>query len=171
LKHRPGKKSTFQPTSLIAVVLLMLLVFVSAAYLFFLSNPDVSTKQTADLQRLEVARQKWQELRPLAFRYVVERECACDDDMRLPYLAREEASGRSAWLGVVGQFGPDVSGEPAPQPVWIDELFDMIDTSLGEGGLIGARYDPRFGFPSWVQLSPDGGDTYTVRDFEVLQYD
>lgn len=148
----------------------MLLVFVSAGYLFFLSDPDVGREQTAGLQRLDVARQKWQELRPVAFRYVVERECACADELRLPYLAREDASGRSAKLGA-GRFGADASGEPAPQPVWIDDLFHMIDTSLGQGSLIEARYDPRFGFPSWVQLSPDGGDTYTVRDFEVLQYD
>lgn len=149
----------------------MLLVFVSAGYLFFLSGPDVSTEQSADLQRLEVARQKWQELRPLAFRYVVERDCACVDELRLPYFAQEDASGRSAWLSEVGQFGPAARGAPASQPVWIDELFQMIDTALGQGSPIEAKYDPRFGFPSWVQVSPGSGDTYTVRDFEVLQYD
>ena len=49
MKHRSWRNTGFQPTSLIAGVLLLLIVFVSVGYFFFLAEPRLSAEQQAEL--------------------------------------------------------------------------------------------------------------------------
>lgn len=140
MKHRPWRKSTYQATSLIAVVLLALVIFVSATYFFFLS-PDDSAHREAQLARLQSQRALWEERRPVAYQFVVERHCECPPEYTRPFVVTDEA--------------------------WIDDVFTMVEKAIVAGEVITVAYDPRFAYPNDVLRA---AERMYIRDFEVLQY-
>jgi len=165
-------KTPPQVTTPIAVLILLLILFVSAGYFFFMTDADLPPDNSEALAELEASRALWASRRPPAFRYVVDRDCDCSDETRRPYLATVGDATREA------RFPVPVDGEDgrlltAPmQPVWIDDLFDLILSADAEGKAIAARFDTTWGFPSRVEIA-DGADdaspdVYEVRDFEVV---
>ena len=148
MKHRSWRKTGFQATSLIAVVLSMLLVFVSLGYFFFLADPRLSTEQEEAIAELQLRQSEWQEKRPPAFRYEVERECECPLDYTEPFKVVEYLDE-----------GENYS--------WIDESFVLLRSALLGGLVVDVRYDPRYSYPNDYHVSDE--QTY-VRDFEVLRY-
>ncbi|MGI9270818.1 MAG: DUF6174 domain-containing protein [Woeseiaceae bacterium] len=149
MKHRSWRKTGFQPTSLIAAVLLLLVVFVCVAYFFFLSTPHLSAELNASLVELQVRRDEWLEKRPPAYRYVVQRECDCPLDYIEPFTVFEYLD------------------EPDRES-WIDESFEALETAMQSGNDVSVRYDPRYSYPN--DYSIDDEQTF-VRDFDVLRYD
>lgn len=148
MKHRSWRKTGFQPTSLIAAVLLLMVVFVSVAYFFFLAEPRLSVDQEAMLADLHMRRGQWEEKRPPAFRYVVERDCECPLDYTEAFTVIEYLD------------------EPDNQS-WIDDSFDVLSAAIDSGEDASVRYDPRYSYPNDYSVADE--QTY-VRDFEVLRY-
>jgi len=149
MRHRAPRKPGFQPTSLIAGVLLLLVVFVSVGYFFFLAGSGLSPAQEASLAQLHQRRDEWQVRRPPAFRYEIERECECPLDYVEPFTVIEYRD------------------DPENQ-AWIDEYFERIEEAIRAGTDVAVRHDPRFSYPNDFRIADE--QTY-IRDFEVLEYD
>jgi len=149
MKHRCWRKTGFQPTSLIAAVLLLLVVFVSLGYFFFLAEPHVSAEQERLLAELQVRRSEWVEKRPPAFRYEVERDCECPLDYTEPFKVVEYL-------------------DEADNHSWIDDYFIDLEEAIRSGDAVDIRYDPRYSYPNDFNIADE---QVFVRDFEVLRYD
>jgi hypothetical protein len=148
MKHRGKRSNGLQSTSLITGVLLLLIVFVSVGYFFFLYQPGLSPVQDAALAELRERRAEWEEERPPAFRYEVERQCDCPLDYIEPFTVVEYLDE------------PD-------NHAWIDEFFVALEEAMLAGEPVAVSYDARFGYPNDFTLANE--DTF-VRDFEVLRY-
>jgi len=148
MKHRSWRKTGYQPTSLIAAVLLLLLIFVFAGYFFTLYESGLSPEQETLLARLQENRLAWQEKRPPEFRYVVQRDCECPLDYTEPFTVIEYLD------------------EPDNQ-AWIDGFFATIEKAILDEVAITVSYDPRFNYPNDFAIAAE--QTF-VRDFEVLRY-
>jgi len=170
--HRTRQKSIFQTTTLLAVVLLLLILFISAAYIFLLPAPDPLADQKQVSSALQEHREKWNDHRPVSYRYVVERTCFCTAAAVEPYVATEQRGLKTAAFPVPFAAESGLLDSP-PYPVWIDDLFRLIEQSTIDGDAVSAEYDPRFGFPILVDVRRDAADTsdhYEIRDFEILEY-
>lgn len=148
MKHRSERKSDYQPTSLIAGALLLLILFICVAYFFFLYQPGLSPAQEAALSELHERRTEWEDERPLAFRYEVERRCECPLEYTEPFTVVEYL-------------------DESDNRAWIDGFFASIEASMLAGDLVSVSYDARFGYPNDFTIANE--DTF-VRDFEVLRY-
>jgi len=148
MKHRSWRKPGFQPTSLIAGVLLIMIIFVSVGFFFFLHQPGLTAGQEVMLVELRERRAEWERKRPPAFRYEVERQCACPLDYTEPFTVIEYL-------------------DEADNHPWIDEFFQAIEESLLAGDPVTVSYDARYAYPN--DFSLDNEDVF-VRDFEVLRY-
>jgi hypothetical protein len=148
MKHR-GKRSTgLQSTSLITGALLLLIVFVSVGYFFFLYQPGLTPLQGAALAELRERRAEWEAERPPAFRYEVERQCDCPLDYIEPFTVVEYL-------------------DELDNHAWIDEFFTKLEEAILAGEPVSVSYDARFGYPNDFTVANE--DTF-VRDFEVLRY-
>ncbi len=148
MKHRSERKSNYQPTSLIAGVLLLLILFICVAYFFFLHQPGLSSDQEADLAELHDRRTEWEDERPPAFRYEVERRCECPLDYTEPFAVVEYL-------------------DEEDNHSWIDAYFTLIEATMRAGEPVSVSYDARFGYPNDFTIANE--DTF-IRDFEVLRY-
>jgi len=144
MTHRSGRKTGFQPTFLIAGVLLLLILFVSAGYFFFLHQAGLSHDQESALTELRERRAEWEDERPPAFRYEVERPA--DDNS--PFTVVEDLDQ------------PD-------NRALIDEFFVRIEKAMLAGEPVSVSYDARFGYPNDFTIA---NEVTIVRDFEVLRY-
>ncbi|MDX1515985.1 MAG: DUF6174 domain-containing protein [Woeseiaceae bacterium] len=173
MKHRAHKHAIFQPTTLIAGVLLLLIVFVTAGYVFFLSPPGQPPVAGDALSLLDAQRAKWQRERPIAFRYVVERHCFCLELYVQPYVVTEDDDLRNAAFAIPFESTDGSMHEAPPEPVFIDDVFDAIETAIADGTPVDVRYDRQWGFPADTtigSLAADAGYQYLVRDFDVTRY-
>lgn len=165
----------YQLTTFLAVVLLLLILFVSAAYFFYIPAPGDASGARDLLAELSDQRDAWDAKRPAAFRYVVDRDCYCERTYVEPYIATEEPGGNSAAFTIEIE---TMSGEfiaVPPDPVWIDDLFDLVERSVREDKHVEVSYDKEFGFPSAIMVHPvppppDSVYRIEVRDFETLEY-
>jgi hypothetical protein len=148
MKHRSERKAGFQHSTLIAAVMLLLILFISVGYMFFLHQPGLSPDQLAALSELQERRDEWELERPPAFRYEVERQCACPLDYTEPFTVVEYL-------------------DETDNVAWIDGFFADIEEAMLGGETVPVRYDARFGFPDDFKIGDE--DTF-VRDFEVLEY-
>lgn len=148
MKHRSERTSNFQTTSIIAGLLLLLILFVSVGYLYFLHQPGLSPQQHADLIELRKRRAEWEQERPPAFRYEIERQCDCPLDYIEPFTVVEYL-------------------DEADNHAWIDDFFVLIENTMLAGEPVAVSYDARFGYPNDFTIGEE--DTF-VRDFEVLRY-
>ncbi len=157
MKHRDWRKSRYQSTSLVAIALLVLIIFVSVGYFFSIPEPGPSAQQQLLYMELQANRKAWEEKRPPAYRFVVQRRCDCPlEDMR-PFVVNE-----------------DLDAIP-PGESWIDDLFIAIEAALGNSAQVTVSYDPRFNYPTSNRISyPDAPGEWRqtiIRDFEVVRYD
>ena len=165
----------YQLTTFLALVLLLLVLFVSAAYFFYIPAPGDASGARDLLTELSDRRRAWDESRPAAFRYVVDRDCYCERTYVEPYIATEEHGGRLAAFTIEIETTTGEFVAVPPEPLWIDELFDLVEQSIREEKHVEVSYDKEFGFPSSVMVhpvprSPDSVYRIEVRDFETLEY-
>ena len=161
MQHRPWKKPKFQPTVLIAVVVMLLILFSLVGYFFML--PELERAQRAEqvLADVNQQQQRWQSTKPLSYRYVVERECFCpgiDKSPRTVTVSRGSLSDASI---------ADV--------IRIDDLFRIAADAAATSGFVEVTFDSRFGYPTRVTIDDLAGgrasvEEYRIRDFEVTDY-
>lgn len=162
--YRPDGR--YQLTSHVAAILLMLIVFVSVGYYFFLAKPDEEAMRADLLAAYEAAAARWASERPARFRYALDRACNCPAEDDRSYIATEIDGLRTAAFPIPVE---SVSGEliPAPpRPLWIDDIFGIIVRALRSGAVIDVRYHPALGYPEFVEIGPD--EQYEIRDFERI---
>lgn len=174
MKHRPGRRGKFQITTLLAVVALLVIVFLTSAYFVFTSPPSVSEAHAQAIAELRRQKETWESARPAAFRYVVERDCICPNTFTMPYDAVEGRGSKTARFPdlTLARFDDDTA--VPDDPVWIGDVFDLVEAALGRGDQITVRYDSRFGYPNDVdKIATTDREKYRlfIRDFEVLEYD
>lgn len=172
VSHRPKQKSIYQTTTLLAVVLLLLILFVSAAYILLLPAPDPLADQKQVLAEFQEHREEWSDRRPVSYRYVVDLTCYCTPAALEPFVATEQRGTRTAAFPVPFA-SEEGSLDSPPYPLWIDDLFELIEQSVLDGHEVLVEYDPRFSFPRVVDIkrdTADANDHYEIRDFEILEY-
>ena len=152
MTRRKPLAGIYQLTTFLALVLLLLILFISAAYFFFIPAPDESSDDGDRLAVLAQRRAAWEAERPASFRYVVDRDCYCERTYVEPYVIAAP-----------------------PGPVWIDDLFDLIEQSLREEKSVDVEYHRDLGFPVSIVVHPqpappDSVFRVEVRDFEILEY-
>ena len=163
-KYRPAE--TYQVTSYIAVVLLVMVMFVSVGFFFFLTRPDEQAVQSEMMAEYEAAAMRWRNERPARIRYALDRTCDCPDEDGRAYLATELDGDRHAEFPIpVESVSGDLITAP-PRPLWIDDIFGIIERAIGSGAAIEVHYDQAFGYPESVVIGPD--EKYEIRDFELV---
>ena len=175
MTRRKPLAGIYQLTTFLALVLLLLILFISAAYFFFIPAPDSSSDDADPLAVLAQRRATWEAERPASFRYVVDRDCYCERTYVEPYVALEERGSKSAafTIEIESPLGDFISVPPGP--VWIDDLFDLIEKSVREEKAVDVEYHEEFGFPASIVVHPqpappDSVFRVEVRDFEILEY-
>ena len=172
ISHRAWQNSSYQTTTILAVVLLLLILFVSAAYLYLLPAPDPLVGQKQVLAELQEHLEKWNNRRPISYRYAVARTCICPRAALEPYIATEQRGFKTVAFPVPFESETGLLGSP-PDPMWVDDLFALIEQSASEGDSVLVEYDPRYGFPRVTDIGRDAADAnerFEVRDFEILEY-
>ena len=176
MPQQKWRKGVYQSTTHLAVALLLLIIFVSVGYFFTISESQLPQQQSEILDELQTNRDTWSSRRPLSFRYVVKRSCFCLEEHIEPYVATEDHGDKTAeFRSYVQTRTGDVLTSP-PAPVWIEDLFGLVEQAASENDEIRVIYDPRFGYPSLVDINrgrqlEDANYRYEIRDFEVLEYD
>lgn len=172
---KASRKDPSQITTLLAVVVLLLIVFVLVAYFFVLPGQDHLADRKPMLSELELNLEKWQDRQPPSFRYVVHRTCPCPRTGIEPYVVSEERGHRSARFNVAIESDTGEFLDSPPDPVWIDDLHELVEQSILAGDEIRVEYDASYGFPKLIDIKrghdPDSStERYEVWDFEVLEY-
>ena len=170
MKHRPWQKNAYQGTSLLAGVLLLLFIFVSVGYFYFLQGDDSATAAADDAYL--VAQAQWDEMRPVAFRYEVIYSASPDGTASTAYKVTEEGSMQYAVYKPSGEVLPSSTKVPAENVMTVDRLLAKIASAGHCSATVDASYDPRFGFPTRAEFETDDGhrEHFVIRDFEVLNY-
>jgi len=175
MNRKTSHRTVHHATTLIAVVLLMLILFVTAAYFFFLPAPQHQDPREHLLAELEQQRDTWNLQRPPAYRYVVDRDCACGPEIATAYDATEFRGDRSADFTVPVEASDGRVARTPANPLWIDDLFGVVEDAIRDGAYPEVRYDRSYGFPASVRIDSGRGRErdelgIEVRDFEVLEY-
>jgi hypothetical protein len=175
MTRRKPLAGIYQLTTFLALVLLLLILFISAAYFFMIPTPEEAPVQENLLATLATQRNAWAAGQPESFRYVVDRDCNCDPAYVEPYVATEERGNKSAAFVIEIESGAGEFISAPPQPVWIDDLFSLIEQSVRDQKYVDVRYDQELGFPVSILVRPDPappGSVYRVevRDYEITEY-
>jgi len=169
------RRGTYQPTTFLAVVLLLLILFVSAAYFVFIPQPDSAQRSGAMLAELRTNQDTWENSRPVSYRYVVHRSCHCGPVDITPYIATEERGLKSAEFRTEVESGSGDFLSAPPQPVWVSDIFNTLIEAMESdaGPVIEVSYDERYGYPVLADIQypqPDAYMRYEIRDFEILEH-
>ena len=170
---RSAKQSTYHITTLIAAALSLLIIFTSAGYFFFLTGTGAPNDPAQLIAELEDNQALWDEVRPLAYRYVVERGCACPRESQAPYVATEQFGGQTAQFPVTVESDTGAFLEAPPDAEWIDDIFHAVRAAIDAEKPLRISYDGQYGFPRSAEIGDAGADAYRryeVRDFEVLEH-
>lgn len=168
LKPRNSPSAT-----LIAAVALLLILFVTSAFFFVLPDTRQSPELIAIGEQNRAMHAEWIANRPLEFRYVVDRSCACTTAYTQPYsVISRHGSDDVAWYRPTTDA---LDPETPPEALVIDDLFALIDRASAEAASLEVSYNSRFAYPArvvidWSADLDDDGERYDVFDFEVLQY-
>jgi len=162
MQHRPWKKTYFQSTTLIAVVVLLAIVFTLVGYLFVLPDVERSRHREQLLADLAENLDRWRASEPLAYRYVVEHDCFCPDEDTSPY-------------GVTITNG-EVSAASRPNVLRVDDLFAIAMNAASGPSHVDVVFAATFSYPSRITIDDLAGrlrsiESYSVRDFEVIEYE
>jgi hypothetical protein len=170
--YRP--ETPYQITSLIAVVLLLLIVFVSVGFFFFLARPDQFAAQNDLSRAFDEARALWQARRPAAYRYVLDRQCNCPPEIDRAYVVTVDREGQRATFPIPVESTAGILLDSPTSPVWLESIIADIGRALDGGENIVVRYNYLYGFPEFVDLAPgverpDTVSRFEIRDFEELR--
>ena len=165
-KQKPG----FQTPTLLAGVIMLLIIFVSAGYILTLPGTDPGAERDPQLRELDSQRDLWERRRPGAFEYVVDRSCDCSADFAAPYRVLVDDSGTTFRFDA--DYSASVAAERPPEPADIDQLFNLVEAALVSGDSVQVFYDSDYGYPAIARISEDGNRAeqefaFDVRDFRV----
>lgn len=157
MKHRISRKTAYQSTALVAVVLIVVIIFIAAPYFTTVPVAEFSDEQEFLLDELYAKKQRWEENRPASFRYVVERKCACPAEHMQPFSVVEDLDAKNIRVS------------------WIDDFFVAIEEAILDSAQVAVTYDALYSFPVVISLSyPDGPEDswqeVFIRDFDILRY-
>ena len=169
VKPKPG----FQVATLLAGVVLLMIVFVSAGYFFTIF--DTAPQDTPNPRLAEVTEREaqWLQQRPARYRYTVDRDCYCEPAFREPYTVTVDGELRS--LGYSSSFeNPNM--DPVlnpPEPVEVIDLFQLLYNVAEHADALSVSYHSEFGYPEiiridWRESQADDEQYFTIRDFRVL---
>ena len=175
MTRRKPLAGIYQITTFLAVVLLLLILFISAAYFFMIPAPEQAPADTGRLAELATNRSTWAAAQPASFRYVVDRNCYCDPVFVEPYVATEDRGSKSAAFVIEIESSTGEFVSTPPKPVWIEDLFNLIERSIRDDYHVDVEYDREFGFPVSIVVHPDPPPPDSeyrveVRDFEITEY-
>ncbi len=175
MTRRKPLAGIYQITTFLALVLLLLILFISAAYFFMIPAPETPSGQGDVLAELATRRSTWEAKRPAAYRYVVDRDCYCERTYTEPYVATQDGDSRFAAFTVEVESASGGFISTPPGALWIDDLFDLVEQSVREEKHVAVRYDNTFGYPVSIVVRPDAAPPDSVlrvevRDFETLEY-
>lgn len=156
----------YQVTSHIAVILLVMILFVSVGYYFFLAKPDEQAMRLDLMAEFEANVALWDRERPARFAYSVDRTCDCPAEDGRPYEVRNIDGRREARFAIPVEASTGISIAAPPRPLWIDDIFGIIERALRSGSIIEVRYDQALGYPRFVIIAPN--EQYEIRDFERI---
>lgn len=175
MTRRKPLAGIYQLTTFLALVLLLLILFISAAYFFMIPAPENVPGHGDALAEVTAKRSTWAAERPASFRYVVDRNCYCDAAYVEPYVATEESGNRSAEFIIEIESASGQFISSPPDPVWIENLFDLIERSVLDEMIVEVEYDKDLGYPVSILVHPDPPPPDSmyrveVRDFEIIEY-
>ena len=157
MKHRISRKTAYQSTALVAVVLIVVIIYISVPYFTTVPVAEFSDEQELLLDELYAKKQRWEESRPASFRYVVERKCDCPVEHMRPFPVVEDLDARNIRVS------------------WIDDFFVAIEEAILDSARVAVTYDALYSFPVVISISyPDGPEDswqeIYVREFDVIRY-
>lgn len=175
--RRIQRKGLYPVSTHLAAVVLLVIIFVTAGTVMLVGLPGIGDERQGLLAELATNRAAWTAKRPAAFRYVVQRSCRCPPEDTARFIVTERPGSRSAEFPVpVESAGGEFLASP-PRPLWLGELFPLIEEAARGDKQITVEYDAAWGYPRLVRI--DGGDsdapggkaalTVTIRDFEILR--
>ena len=138
MKHRNWRKTAYQSTALVAVVLVVVIIFIAAPYFTTVPVAEFSDEQEILLDELYAKKQRWEKSRPASFRYVVERKCVCPAEHMKPFPVVEDRDARNIRVS------------------WIDDFFIDIEKAILNSAQVLVTYDALYSFPVAISISyPD----------------
>ncbi|MEM1175872.1 MAG: DUF6174 domain-containing protein [Pseudomonadota bacterium] len=171
MKASVKPKPAFQIATLLAGVVLLLIVFVSAGYFFTLGEIGATKPPiVAELERQEAL---WRASEPTYYGYTVDRECYCAADYREPYTVTIDGGLRSFGYSRGLQAANPGAPQTPPEPVTIDDLFQLLHNAATQADTLSVSYDSEFGYPEtiridWQEALADEEQYFTIRDFRRL---
>ncbi len=168
-KPRPG----FQAATLLAGVIMLLIIFVSAGYILTLPAPDQNgASPDPRLEEVERQRNLWRRRQPEAYVYVVDRDCDCPDDYAEPYRVTVDATGTS--FRYDGDYRSSLFGDRPEDPADIEQLFDLVQAAIVSGQSVQVFYDTEYGYPAIARINREDARpveefAFDVRDFRVIR--
>ncbi len=124
----------------------MLKHIMGVAALWAASGCSVLGPEVRVLTDLEEARERWENARPSAYEFAVERMCFCGVESRGPVRLRVQ--GTTAVERVYVDSGAPVAAELGEWFPTVDGLFDMLASALeSDAHEVRATYDPVLGVP------------------------
>ena len=166
MSRRDRPRGTFQVTTLIAGALLLLILFVTAGYFFWLVPGDGS-RGVEPAERHEA---RWREAEPAAYRYVVRRRCDCPRDRLAAYVVTVDRGETTFAFPIPVEADGGGFLDAPVDPDAIANIFAAIDLASASGHEVSAGYDRQYGFPVAVTIATAAGARgWEVRDFEVLR--
>ena len=157
MKHRISRKTAYQSTALIAVILIVVIIYMSAPYFTTVPVAEFSDEQELLLDELYAKKQRWEEHRPASFRYVVERKCDCPIEHTKPFPVVEDLDAKNIRVS------------------WIDDFFIDAEKAILASAQVVITYDALYSFPVAISISyPDGPEDswqeIYIREFDILRY-
>ena len=117
------------------------------------------------------AQARWNERRPVSYRYTVSRSCECAPESLGPVIVTvTNGAVQSRRYSSTGADVPQTYAESFPT---IDELFEIIDEARRDRvAHLDVDYDPTWGFPTRISIDRDAGTVddeilYTVSAFTL----
>ena len=167
-------RTNYQVTNHFAVLLVLLIIFVSIGYFLLLGKPEETAANLASLEQLAEARNRWSENAPSSYHYVVDRSCDCPPETSAAYAVTVEPTGRSAAFPIPVEAASGGMLDAPADPVWIEDLFVLIERVLQSGGAVDTTYHYLYGYPEAAEFASGSDaasrpDVYEVRDFEVVR--
>jgi hypothetical protein len=168
LKHRTIKKPGFQPTALIAVVMLLLILFLSAAWFLVLPSEPLSPDRQAALAELEQRRAAWLQAQPARYEYRITRRCSgCGETL--------EVTSTDGIVRAVFADGTARGARDLPATISIADVFGRVEQAVRQADRVAVDYHPRYRFPTqvridWYEETVDDEITYAIERFVALDY-
>ena len=174
MTDKPWHGGLLESTAHLAVVVLLLALFLTIGYFFFVADYEVAPDRQGPLRKVDESRAAWEATKPAEFAYVIRRSCFCPSRITQPFQVTESS----------GILRATVSGGPPsdsasdllalPDTLSIDSLFDLLANAVREADRIEVAYDETFGYPAeihidWSIQSVDDEDRYRIEQFTIIE--